>query len=224
MDRVQFHRTNTVWIIYRGYINMIHINLSDFVGRGLHRECYVHPENKDLCIKVIVAGDSSESQREQKYYSHLQKRNITWELLPKFYGLVETNLGPGAVFDLIRNHDGSISKTLAHYLASSEKSEAHYPGLSQAMSLLKNNLYQQRILTMTLKPKNILYKKTSPEEGRPIIVDNIGNSDFIPICNYSAILARNKISRKWQRFVRSVLNTYPHNAVSTKLSSGRHAM
>jgi hypothetical protein len=186
---------------------MINLDPSTIVGKGLHRECYVHPENKDLCIKIVVAGDHKESQREQKYYRLLQKRNIPWEILPEFYGVVETNLGSGAVFDLIRDFDGEISKTLQYYLASGDKPEAYDLGLLKAIDLLKISLYQHTIITMTLKPKNIVYKKITPEKGRLIIVDNIGNSDFIPICNYNTFLARIKISRKWRKFESTFLGS-----------------
>ena len=125
---------------------MINIDSSTLVGKGLHRECYVHPEDPSLCIKIVVAGDSSESQREQKYYRLLQKRNTSWEILARFYGVVDTNLGCGAVFDLIRNYDGECSKTLEHYLASSDKTESHYLGLSEALGLFKKSCFRKKSL------------------------------------------------------------------------------
>jgi len=201
---------------------MINIDPSSLIGKGLHRECYVHPENKNLCIKVVVHGDSKEIQREQKYYSLLQKRNISWEVLPRFYGLVETNLGLGAVFDLIRNYDGSVSKTLEFYLVSNEKTGSHYLGLLKAINSLRKKLYQQKIITMTLKAKNIVYKKTNHEEGRLIIIDNIGNSDLIPICNYNAFMAGKKILRKWKRFENNLLNKYAHNEALHRMLTSSH--
>ena len=190
---------------------IIDIDSSDFVGKGLHRECYVHPKNENLCIKIVVSGDHKECQREQNYYRFLESRNISWEMLARFYGIVETNVGQGSVFDLIRNHDGSISKTLEYYLTTNEKTESHYFELSKAISLLKTYLYQQKIITMTLKSKNILFKKMSHKAARLVIIDNIGNSDLIPICDYSAYFSRKKILRKWMRFESSLLNTYAHN-------------
>lgn len=190
---------------------MIDIDSSNFVGKGLHRVCYVHPRNENYCIKVVVSGDHKECQREQKYYRFLESRNISWEMLSRFYGVVETNLGQGAVFDLIRDGDGSISRTLEYYLTTIEKTESHYFGLSRAIGVLKDYLYQQKIITMTLKAKNILFKKIGDEGGRLVIVDNIGNSDLIPICNYSAYFSRKKILRKWARFESSLLSAYPQN-------------
>lgn len=190
---------------------MLLLNASDFVGKGLHRECYIHPNDEQRCIKVVVAGDLSESKREQSYYKLLQKRGVSWDILPRFHGVIETNKGAGAVFDLIRDYDGEISKTLEYYLSSEQLDNAENPGISQAISVFKQELYRQSIITMTLSPKNIMYKKTGINEGRLIIIDNIGNSDFIPICSYIDSLAKKKITRKLLRFEKTVLKMCAHN-------------
>lgn len=190
---------------------MLLLNASDFVGKGLHRECYVHPNDEQRCIKVVVAGDLSESKREQSYYKLLQKRGISWDILPRFHGVIETNMGAGAVFDLIRDYDGEISKTLEYYLSSEQLDRAENPGISHAISIFKQELYRQSIITMTLSPKNIMYKKTGPNEGRLVLIDNIGNSDFIPICSYIDSLAKKKITRKLLRFDQTVLKMCAHN-------------
>ncbi len=190
---------------------MLLLNASDFVGKGLHRECYIHPNDEQRCIKVVVAGDLSESKREQSYYKLLQKRGVSWDILPRFHGVIETNKGAGAVFDLIRDYDGEISKTLEYYLSSEQLDNAENLGISQAISVFKQELYRQSIITMTLSPKNIMYKKTGINEGRLIIIDNIGNSDFIPICSYIDSLAKKKITRKLLRFEKTVLKMCAHN-------------
>ncbi|OUS09451.1 hypothetical protein A9Q89_13140 [Gammaproteobacteria bacterium 53_120_T64] len=190
---------------------MILLNASHFVGKGLHRECYIHPDNDQLCVKVVVAGDLSESKREQSYYKRLQKRGISWDILPRFHGQIETNMGAGAVFDLIRDVDGEVSKTLEYYLSCEHLESTENPGISQAISIFKQALYRQSIITMTLSPKNIMYKKTGPHEGRLILIDNIGNSDFIPICSYIDSLAKKKITRKLLRFEKTVLKMCAHN-------------
>ncbi len=190
---------------------MIQLDTSRFVGKGLHRECYIHPDNKQLCIKVVVAGNLSESKREQKYYKLLQKRDICWDVLPRFHGLIDTNKGSGAVFDLIRDFDGEVSKTLEHYLSSKRLDNSENAGIKEAISIFKHELHRQAIITMTLSPKNIMYKKMTPNSGRLIVIDNIGNSDFIPICNYINYLAKKKIARKLRRFHLTILKMCAHN-------------
>ena len=190
---------------------MLNLDKSSLVGKGLRRKCYRHPKDSNLCIKIVVFGNGDESKREKKYYRHLKKRGISWDMIPKFHGDIETNLGTGSVFDLILDSDGAVSKTLQYYLSSNDKLKAHYKGLSNALYSLKNYLLTQRIITMTLKPKNISCKKMRSGNFRLFVVDNIGNSDFIPVCNYSRFFARKKILRKWNHFERSILKTNrPH--------------
>lgn len=196
---------------------MIEIDTHALIGKGLHRECYVHPDDSSLCIKVVVSGNIDENRREAAYYARLARRGVSWDMLPRFHGLEQTSLGEGAVFDLIRDHDGPVSHTLAHYLGSPELTSKHAVALHQALIDLKKYLLDNRIITMTLKPKNILFQQSAGGQGRLIIVDNIGNSDFFPLANHSRWLARRKILRKWRRFEHDLRVAYRRNPEVAKL-------
>ena len=193
------------------YRFMVTLNKSGFIGRGLHRECYRHPEHNNLCIKVVVSGDTSESRREKRCYRRLEKRGISWDMLPAFHGEIETNMGAGSVFDLVLDHDGAVSKSLEYYLSLNNEKEAYYGRLSNSLYLLKDYLLQNQIVTMTLKPKNILCKKMVSGKFQLYVVDNIGNSVFIPVCNVSRYFTKKKVSRKWKRFEDELLSKYKHN-------------
>lgn len=192
---------------------MIKIDQSSLVGRGHHREVHRHPEDKNLCIKIVVDGnpDAPQVQREKRYYRHLQKRGVTWDMLPRYYGDITTNLGIGSVFDLILDQDGTVSKPLGHYIASNDVTEAYYDGLSNSLYLLKDYLLEQRIITMTLVPRNVVCQRNKSRIFRLFVVDNIGNTEFIPICNYIPFFAKKKIRRRWKRFEDNLLNASPHN-------------
>ena len=187
---------------------MLTLESSSLIGRGLRRECYFHPEDGNKCIKVVVAGDHEETVREQSYYRLLEKRNISWQMLARFYGNVETNRGEGAVFELIRDYNKEVSKTLGQYFSANNKTDLDYQDLSRTLPLLKQYLLKWKIVTMALKPQNIVYKKINESEGILVVIDNIGNSDFIPICNYVNWMAAQKIRRKWQRFEDSIEKDY----------------
>ena len=197
---------------------MLNIKRNHLVGKGLHREVYCHPEDNSKCLKIVIQDEARENSsneetfREQAYYQILIKRDISWRALPKFYGNIETNLGTAAIFDLVRDIDSSVAKTLEHYLASDVLTQQNLAGLTQAMKDLKATLIADSIITMTIKPKNIVYQKTSLTEGRLLIIDNIGNSDFWPIANHIGLLARLKTNRKWQRFEASILAMDDNNA------------
>lgn len=192
---------------------MLEIDRSTLIGKGLHRECYLHPQRPDRCVKIIVAGNSNENRREAGYYAKLARRGISWDSLTRFHGLVETSLGEGAVFDLVRDSDGAVSKTLGHYLASPQLTGQYADSLLRSLADLRAYLLQNRIVTMTLKTKNILYCRTGEADGRLVIVDNVGNTDFIPLTDYSATFARLKIARKWRRFEAAMLADYPDNVL-----------
>ncbi len=179
---------------------MLDLGSSTLIGKGLHRECFEHPNDPSLCVKIVVAGNSDENQREAKYYGQLARRGISWELLTRFHGLVETNRGTGAVFDLVRDVDGAVSLPLGHYLESADLTLQFEQQIGDALAELRAYLLENRIVTMTLKPKNIVYQRRGEGAGRLVIVDNVGNSDFLPLSNYSGLLARQKIKRKWRRF------------------------
>jgi hypothetical protein len=199
---------------------VIEIDPHALVGKGLHRECFVHPDDPGRCIKVVVAGTINENRREAGYYAHLESRSVSWEMLPRFHGLVQTNLGEGAVFDLVRDHDGRVSHTLAHYLASTDLTRQYQDGLREAMARLLCYLLENRVITMTLKPKNILFRRESDGSGTLLVVDNVGNSDFIPLANYSSWLARRKIMRKWRRFEKDLRHAYKDNKTLPEILPG----
>ena len=179
---------------------MLDLGSSALIGKGLHRECFEHPDDPSLCVKIVVAGNSDENQREAKYYGKLARRGISWDMLTRFRGLVETNRGTGAVFDLVRDMDGAVSLPLDHYLGSANLTAQFEQQIGDALVELRAYLLGNRIVTMTLKTKNIVYQRLGVAAGRLVIVDNVGNSDFLPLSNYSAFLARQKIKRKWRRF------------------------
>jgi hypothetical protein len=191
---------------------MINLDKHKLIGKGLHRECYRHPENKNLCIKVALSENQRETRREKKYYGHLQKRKISWEMIPRYYGEIRTNLGLGSIFDLVLDDDGAVSKTLEYYLVSDAKTNLHVCNVTKALFRLKKYLLEQRVITMTLKPKNIACQKKADGNFRLSIIDNIGTSDFFPFCTYSDFWAKRKIIRKWSKFEKDLAGIYHFNS------------
>jgi len=183
------------------------------IGKGLHRECFTHPDSDPLCIKVVTNGNQQETEREQHYYQLLEKRDISWDMLPKFHGNLDTNMGDGAVFDLIRDHDQNTSKTLEFYLNDVQRFDEIADEILAALQNLKNYLIRENIITMSIKPKNLLYQKWAGLQGRIYIVDNIGNSDLFPISSYSRYFGQKKINRKWAKFKKSLMNDYQKNPI-----------
>ncbi|HEC74986.1 MAG TPA: hypothetical protein ENI26_11550 [Methylophaga aminisulfidivorans] len=188
---------------------MLELTSESLVGKGLHREVHVHPNDSSKCVKVVVLRGEEETRREQAYYHFLQRKNIEWVSLPRFYGNEETNIGPGAVFDLIRDDDGQVSKTLEFYLDNLESYQALIPSIAESLRFLKADLISQNIITMTLKPKNMVIQRLS-QQTHCLIIDNIGNSDVLAISSYIPYFGRLKIERKWDKFKALLVRQFSH--------------
>jgi len=191
---------------------MLKLSPEHLVGSGLHRECYVHPEDKSLCVKVVTQGDNTETQREQSYYRLLEKRLTDWTALSRFHGNFDTNLGSGAVFDLIRNANDEIAMPISKYLEDSEDFHSYAEDLASALKIFHSYQLQHNIQTMSLKPWNLVYRLNETGRGKIYLIDSLGNSNFIPICNYNRFLGRKKIHRKWANFKSLLERRYPNRA------------
>lgn len=182
---------------------MIYLSDTTPLGTGRHRKCYQHPNDAARCIKVVYnseSGGDKEIKRELGYYRHLSRRLQDWRGLPRYYGTVKTDYGTGYVYDAILDFDGQPSITLAEF-AENCRYEEDFRSLRQLLKALKQYLYKNRIVTMTLKPQNILCQRISESEIVPVVCDNIGESTFLPVATWSAWLCRRKQERLWQRFL-----------------------
>ena len=111
-------------------------------------------------------------------------------MITRFHGNVETNMGTGAVFQLISDYDGNVSKSLKHYLSTFEEKTINHESLSKAIRDLKTFLLKGIIITMSLADHNMVFRKVNATEGALVLVDNIGNSDFIPVASYINYFAK----------------------------------
>ncbi len=178
---------------------MIKLNDELIVGQGSHRTCYRHPKKHNLCVKVNHRNNQKDQVREVSYYQHLTKRGISWDYLTRYYGTISTNIGLGYIFDLVVDSNLQPSKTLEYYL------ERQIPeGTIKSLLRLKAYLLQFAIVTTELKPRNIVCIKKDKLIESCVIVDDIGNTEFIPVSSYFLFLARSKINRKWHRFESSL--------------------
>jgi len=186
----------------------VSLSAQQFVAEGTDRKCFRHPSETNLCIKVLhPERRSGRFWREINYYSSLRRRDTDFQHLTRFHGLIETNLGKGALFDLVLDDDARVSKSLDYYLAQNDSSFNAW--IIDEIERLKQDFYQQWIVFHDLNPTNILVKRLSFDEFRLIVIDGIGHNHFIPLASYSRILARKKITRVWNRRYQQWYSAYP---------------
>lgn len=189
---------------------MININELNLIGKGTNRLCYEHPTDEHLCIKITHSDDFSEMKREIEYYKILQQQNISWDYIARYHGSVSTSQGQGEIFDLIKDYDGEISKTLSFYLQTEEKTKTlHNP--VPLLESLKAYILEEMIVVKDLNTKNMLYQKINEQEVRLILIDGVLNNDYLPFTKYIPFFTRKKILRLWDRFEKSLPKKYAYN-------------
>jgi len=174
--------------------------LKSKIGSGRHRQCYNHPQDINKCIKVLYNPDDGgikEVKRETGYYRKKARQIQACHAVPNYYGEIKTDQGCGHIFDLVRDYDGQVSKSLEYYIQHNEITDDE---LQLKLKELRQSLIESGISTMTLKEYNILYRKTAPGDGYLVVIDNIGESEFLPVSSLFRCLHRRKIDRIFQRF------------------------
>ena len=173
--------------------------ISEPIGTGRERACYVHPEDPRLAIKMPMGEVSDQTERDLKFYRKLKKRGIKGiPHVPDFHGLCETNLGRGIVVDLIRNYDGEISRPLNWYLAQGVPIEEFDPFLEELKQSFLDNLI---IFNHDMTIGNILFQKSSTGSAQLVAIDGLGDVVAIDWLDRFPWLVRHKINRRWKRFM-----------------------
>ena len=197
------------------------INLSNVTAfaEGGNRKCFVHPNNKDRCLKVVHLGLAEKIKKSKPWYKKLRSSDSfddnlreqaaynqkalknenqdVWIHLAKWYGMTETSIGMASETELIRNGE-EIAETLESYLFR----EGLTDEISEAIENFHIWLRAHLIFTKNLIPHNlVLYKNDNKMIIK--IIDGLGSQAFLPLPNYSNYFAKRYIERRielmWSR-------------------------
>lgn len=117
-----------------------------------------------------------------------------------FRGKKNTNIGLGYTFDLIRDHDGSVSKTLRQCL---ESQEFTTQWIQPQLIELKQYLIKNKICVRDISPSNISCKKTS--HGIDLfIIDGVSNANANPLTIRLESLIKASITKAWKGLERKL--------------------
>ena len=154
---------------------MLNLDNSLIIGKGANRTCYRHPSDKEKCIKVPNKSQCETQALEIQYYELLASNSIALKHISQYYGEIDTNIGKGYLYELIRDFDGEISKPISDYLDLNPTIYIEDVTIVQSLNILKEYLLENRIIVRNLRPYNILFKRTSKEDGIALIIDNLGH-------------------------------------------------
>jgi len=199
---------------------MINLDGVSTFAKGGNRRCYVSPINSKRCLKVLHENLLDKLKENSAWYKRLgnnaglddnlremdayNQRAISspinssvWNHLARWYGMVETNLGPASETELILN-DGEIAETLETYLFR----EGLTPEIQEALKTFETWLRTHLVLTKNIIPHNVVIKKENSSLIL-VIIDGLGCKSFIPLPKYSRFFARIYVERRiklmWSR-------------------------
>lgn len=173
--------------------------ISEPIGEGRERACYIHPEDPRLAIKIPTGPVSEQTLRDIRFYKRLKKLGISENShVPKYHGLCETSLGRGIVVQLIRNYDGDISRPLNWYLAQRVPIEEFEDYLEEMKQAFLRDLI---IFNHDMNIGNLLFQRTSTSEAQLVAIDGLGDTVALDWLDNIPFLVRLKIKRRWARFI-----------------------
>lgn len=199
--------------------NKLILQEKDCIGKGCHKLTYILPTDPKKCIKVIYNDDGLiDIHRELKYREYRVRKGLTSTIIPEYYGIVETNLGTGYIFDYICDFDGSISTTLMDYVHNEILLIRDYDKIIILLKELKKHLWEDKIISMNITPENIVFQKTDAENLKLYLITDLGVGEVLPLVLYSDSLAYKKIQRRWDKFISLLDHEWGTSSTLSKLT------
>jgi hypothetical protein len=188
---------------------MIQLDATLHIGKGSTRDCYRHPVDSEKCIKI--AQDSAKARkvqrREEHYFRCLRTRKVDLSHLAAYLGRVETNLGEGYLYELVRDEAGDVSRDFAHYLVNEPERMGE---LMRVLEELGRYLWSEGIVITDFRAHNMLCPVDAAGEFQKlVIVDGVLDPAGLSVANWIKPLVRRRVRRRWARGLARLRQKYP---------------
>ena len=169
------------------------------IGRGNTRICYLNPNNPKTCFKISSRKSSKETVREINFFNFLKQKGIYTSYLPQFFRSFSNHEIIGYEVELFWSKDGS-SSTVLEFLKTA--SDSQIKDLETHLRLLKQELIEKNIIISDLATGNMAIRLNHDGKiERLVIIDGFGSGEMIPIARFLPFLGKQKIERKWKKFI-----------------------
>lgn len=175
---------------------VIELASDSYFAKGGHRACFEVPGEPNLCVKVELTNDPATRERvEEELRGHrkLLAQGVSCPVVSLFRGEVETNLGPGYLFDLVRNEDQSISPTLRNC-----GKDLGPECVSELVRNFYHEVVSRKLIVGDIHPKNLVVK----DRSELVLIDGVGAVNFIWLYYWCGPLRVFKLRRKFRRLCR----------------------
>jgi len=179
---------------------MIKLDTKFLLNSGHKRDIYQYPEDETKIIKIQKTKEKLKDDNyiEKIYYAHLQKREISFEKIAKFYGEVQTSRGKGLVFEKITDYDKKVSRTLDEVISKNLISKNE---LIELINALGKYLKKNRIVFADISFANIMVWEYQKDKFDLKIIDGLGSAlnDFrFQIRMRLGMYERYKATKQWK--------------------------
>ncbi len=193
---------------------IVQLNDGLLLGKGTKRKCFAHPNDPGLCIKISSKKGQRSAKREIRYLKLLHRRGKSLAQIADFKGTVQTNLGTGDLYELVRDCDGRVSSNIGHYLRIGD--DGITSRILEAIDDLRVYLARDLILFSDIRSDNLLARKECDGGFRLVIIDGVGDNNQIQFVEYFKPLGLRKCTRKWNAFVLGIARDFPEVAKRIK--------
>lgn len=175
-------------------------------AKGNRRSCYVHPDDPDLCVKVVADAEDERCLREQGRDLEAQRwlrargSDSVFDRIPAIEGVVDTDLGKGIVMRLYRDRDGRISRNLAQVIVE----HGLTPSLVREIGALKHWLRKERLLTRDTAPYNVVVVRSGDSDWKLMIIEGWANRRYRWLTRLLPFVKDRLIARELHKFDRRV--------------------
>ena len=169
----------------------------DLLFKGGNKNVYQHPTDPDKCVKISIKKPDLDIKLELEFREICIDRAENSKLIPQYFGEIETNLGTGYVFELIRDFDGSISRSLDKIL----KTDYDPREILKLLEEFENQCLEECLVLRDREPWNLLVQRIDESQKRIRVIDGMGTTAKIPLPYFSKKITRLRERKHWREFI-----------------------
>ena len=190
-------------------MSILEIKKELFIGAGGHNATYIHPIDKTKCIKIPHDPNDGDVKKEMRYRRMCAKKLAKSRLVTEFFGIIETNLGLGYVFERVLDYNGQTSKDLRDFLPKNKPDTQTLQRIWTILLNFKSDFLRDHIAIVDTDITNFMVQESTKGSFRVRIVDNIGTPVLIPLVYWFDFAAAWKAKRYWNKIVDWLAQNYP---------------
>lgn len=192
------------------------------LAHGSFRACYLHPADPGLCVKVMLENgdkhrrgivdrllgmrDRHPNWREWDEYRRLLRRGIPLDrYFPKIHGIVETDLGPGLVVDVVRGSDGGLPISVLDYMNGNRLDGLTAEAVLTELSVFAGFCIRHGIFASCDEPGNVGFVRHG--DGFRFVSYDLKlrrNKEFLPVSTFIPAVRRRKVGRRFAACIAKV--------------------